>query len=591
MDSQHPIQPRSPAVDFAETKLSEYHEGFKYPASKFDQTLHRFVDNSSPTAVQIYGPRPLSNVVFEPPPRQLPPKVESMEFWGKVLPEAMRRLRECPKAHNQSQSEYGIRDLNKWSEVQKTLLFAKNSYDFRTHEGSIGQAAGKLRRATRKVFDKSVVPLQQAVKFVPDVEIASPIVGSVKVLLEAYRTVVKVRDDVEARFENLPETFADVDFYITRFLNDRNIISAAENLVLAILKATEYAIGFYAGYQLVRAVQAASKGDSYQQKLVDCLDEIKNCKASLDNEGRKSESFYTQTSQQRDRVEGHIMLRAINSMYILLDQSHQEFLRVSGEQRQLLTILRANTPQPSPYPVYKAEDIWRILDIPTLDELDIKCVLRRAGGILPEDRGRAEDIVDLRHFQQWVLNKEATTLLTHGDFDAAHAISPLSVLCVSLTQAMRARSGCISLLFVCGQHLSNDEFSGPATMIRSLTAQLLQQYPMCPKDLDGQVSIHGLREGNIQQLCRLFSCLARQVPPSFTIFCMIDGIQFYERESYIHDMMYILNSMYELASPTVTTEVRQLFPSSCVLAMAGHPRSERMASQQRLNRQLGGVLM
>ena len=50
-------------------------------------------------------------------------------------------------------------------------------------------------------------------------------------------------------FDDLPQAFAHVDFYVTTFPQDENIQKASEDLVYAIFKAIEYAIGFYTGAQ------------------------------------------------------------------------------------------------------------------------------------------------------------------------------------------------------------------------------------------------------------------------------------------------------------------------------------------------------
>ncbi|RKK62993.1 hypothetical protein BFJ69_g16951 [Fusarium oxysporum] len=303
MDRQQYPRLHGLAVEFVEKRGPQYHKAFNSSNAVFDP---------------VADAQAISNALLEPPPRQLPPRLVSMTFWNLVFPKAMERLQQCPAIHKND--KYHIRNSTNWSEVQTTLLSAKDAYDGRNHEGRIGRATGKVKEMRRIIMDKSAVPLQQAAKFVPDIEIASPIVGSVKVLLEAYRTAAKLREDVSNGFENLCDTFADIDFITTRFANDKNIIQAAESLVFAILKATEYAIGFYTSHQVVRALKATTMGELYQHRLVDSLKEISDCKASLDNEGKKSESYFNQSSQQRDAIFGIMTLDSVNQLYRMLDQ-------------------------------------------------------------------------------------------------------------------------------------------------------------------------------------------------------------------------------------------------------------------------------
>ncbi|RAL59788.1 hypothetical protein DID88_000417 [Monilinia fructigena] len=82
-------------------------------------------------------------------------------------------------------------------------------------------------------------------------DIASPIVAAVKVLLGAYQNAAKVRELINDGFDDLSTgtAFIDIDFYVTQFPNDPNIFKASQDLVLAIFKAVEHAIGFYVGHQ------------------------------------------------------------------------------------------------------------------------------------------------------------------------------------------------------------------------------------------------------------------------------------------------------------------------------------------------------
>lgn len=232
--------------------------------------------------------------------------------------------------------------------------------------------------------------------------------------------------------------------------------------------------------------------------------------------------------------------------------------------------------------------------------------MSRAGSLLFEDRGRAEQLIGTRQFGNWVLDQDMNKLLVHGDFDTENSISPFSVLCTSLIQALRPRSGLITLVFFCGCHLKpHDEYPGPITMIRSFIAQILEQHPFTPDNLANEVNLAGVEAGDIPQLCKLFACLARQLPATTTVFCIIDGVQFYERDQYWKDMDEVLCCLFELAedddkemratlkilltSPKPTRRVRKVFDiGTSLLTMAAIPRSEQSPSQRRFERELTG---
>lgn len=72
-------------------------------------------------------------------------------------------------------------------------------------------------------------------------------------LLDAYRKASELRQEVSSGFDDISDAFTDIDFNVSRFPDDRSITMASEKLVFAILRAIEYAIGFYTGYQSTHA--------------------------------------------------------------------------------------------------------------------------------------------------------------------------------------------------------------------------------------------------------------------------------------------------------------------------------------------------
>ncbi|KAK7994754.1 hypothetical protein PG990_013527 [Apiospora arundinis] len=123
-------------------------------------------------------------------------------------------------------------------------------------------------------MDKAAVPLQQGMKLVPDVDIASPVVGAIDLLLDAYYQAAAVRETVNSGFDDLPDTFIRMDFYLKTYPKDENILRASIDLVLAIFKAIEEAVKFYTSPQAKHAGQAILTGEEYQRKLLRSLTEI-----------------------------------------------------------------------------------------------------------------------------------------------------------------------------------------------------------------------------------------------------------------------------------------------------------------------------
>ncbi|TGO52038.1 hypothetical protein BOTNAR_0337g00030 [Botryotinia narcissicola] len=506
--------------------------------------------------LQSYG-----NQHVQPTPRPLPPKVGIMKFWDKIFPSALICLRACEEPYDHRKSEFEIWTSQIWVDIHGRLEDARETYEHRaTAANKAENLLNKARIRLRTGMDRCTGPLKQAAQFVPDIDIASPIVGADKVLL------VKVRGEINDGFDDLFTgiAFIDIDFYVTQFLNDPNIIKASENLVLAIFKAVE--------------------GDSYQERLKNSLSDIKSCSQLLKGEGEKSEFHYNGESRRQDRQESTIMVNQMdatnNFLYLLLERYHQSLTE------QIYTISRAPSPQPVIQFIYTPEHIWRMLHIPKLDTVDIPHNMSRAASFLFGDNGRAEQLV------------------VHGDFGTNKSESPFSVLCAKLIQALRSQSGFISLVLFCGCHRAPyDDYPGPLNMIRSLLAQILEQVTHIPDTLAHDVNLASVGAGEIQHLCTLFVWLIRQLPATTTIVCMIDSIQFYEQDQYEDDTWVVLDCLLSLAdnedpsvnvrfkilltSPRPTTRVRKRFQIGIsLLNMASITSNEQVPSQERLERQL-----
>lgn len=248
-------------------------------------------------------------------------------------------------------------------------------------------------------------------------------------------------------------------------------------------------------------------------------------------------------------------------------------------------------------------------------------MLRNAGETLPEERGRAEQVLTTPLFRAWMVGPGSAKLLVHGDFDsdtaASRPVSPFSVLCATVVKALRLPSPSssaagggtgkfVSLVFFCGCHFAyDDEYRGGGAMIRSLVAQLLRQFPADSIEPDPGVAMQEVERGDVAQLCRLFVYLVRRLPARMTVFCLIDSINEYESEEYLHGMDAVVLELLGLVdesatapgkakfklllmSPRPTVAVRQVFDyqPGALLHMAQLPMLEGGGSFARIQDQL-----
>lgn len=210
-------------------------------------------------------------------------------------------------------------------------------------------------------------------------------------------------------------------------------------------------------------------------------------------------------------------------------------------------------------------------------------------------------MVQTELFVQWMRSLRPAKLLIQGDFRGSRTVSPLSSLTATLTEAARAdATRFVTLVFFCACHADQeqDSFTGGRALIQALISQLLQQQPQAsispsPWEFDPDLA----RQGDLQQLCQLFSLLVRRLPSEMTLFCFIDGMVTYERDEFIADAQFVLveilqlfgdpnvqiNTKFLITSPWRSVLAHQFFQEdSEVLHMQGMPSVELTPSSSRV---------
>lgn len=122
----------------------------------------------------------------------------------------------------------------------------------------------------------------------------------------------------------------------------------------------------------------------------------------------------------------------------------------------------------------------------------------------------------------------------------------MSFVCALLIQSLQTTDAAITISFFCGLHtLSTDPLSSAAGLMRSLISQLLSihSFNLSFIDEDYEEQLH---QNNLEYLLDLFRTLIEQLPSSRVLFCLIDGIAFYERHQDRNDIQALLETLSEI---------------------------------------------
>ncbi|KAK1762140.1 hypothetical protein QBC33DRAFT_581943 [Phialemonium atrogriseum] len=468
----------------------------------------------------------------------------------------------CPETNR-------IRDATRWREVNEVLERARLEYNGRDDEWDHG-LIGKFKRHGRSSGKLVAQPIQQIIKVLSSHSVATPVLGVVNLLMTyAWKEAAKVRDQVSTEIDKLGKgvLFANMRQYYETFKDDQNIINASVNLLLTIFKALEGAIGFYISQQgaeipfllsFHRLVKAAFRGDEYMTLLRESLIKIKTDSDNLENEA-SIPSDQEQESARSSQIlhNSEIIRQGQQESNIMMIDAWNKILPVLGNYEQ--------PPPPSPWTPQLLHDL--VAAAHGLDKEDMDAVLDRAGTMPADDRGRAEHVVATRHFRHWMLRRDMARLLVHGDFDSPESVSPLSVL---------------------AKEEEEEDAAGPGLLMQSFIAQLLLQCPYTsPPTLPPNVSLDNLEAGDVDQLCIVFSLMARRLPASATLVVLVDGLMVYLRRQFRDDMDTVLDALLGLGdrdkdgAPRVRCSVKLLLMS---------PQPTRSRDLVKVFRSCGGLL-
>jgi hypothetical protein len=305
---------------------------------------------------------------------------------------------------------------------------------------------------------------------------------------------------------------------------------------------------------------------------------------------------------------------------IVNQQRQEEYIQAThlclaaAEMMSRMSLQGQSLPPSQPAPGNSAQYIspQQLLDcvsIPDLVSDDLEHVAAQSKAKVPEvQRARSEQLIRTRQVRDWMSAPASSQLLIHGDYDRRAYISGLTLFCKSLAESLAERAPrLLRVLFFCGLHVDPptiNGYSGGRAMIQSFICQLLCQHDFSGRLLHHQISQDRIHRGDIDESCELFELLVRNLPSEVVLFCIVDGIIYYEREEFKEDMERVLRSVLQVSSdnstsaavkvlitsPTKTTDVRKPFPEHLILSMGSMAQAGAAASGWRLKRELQAEL-
>ncbi|KAG6364191.1 hypothetical protein INS49_005789 [Diaporthe citri] len=261
------------------------------------------------------------------------------------------------------------------------------------------------------------------------------------------------------------------------------------------------------------------------------------------------------------------------------------------------------------------DDLVSWVDIPDILSQDLQTLSHRGMyAVSMRDRARIEEFAIIREFVDWLTSPRSSQLLIEGDYSPLAYMSGLSHFCVSLERVLARRAPrSIPLVFFCGLHteLLGDAHTGGRALVQSFIRQLLdyiKRYQLSSFNGGGiplpSWAIPSIRAGDLSALCVLFESLVRFLPSGVALYCLVDGVAFFEGDGFLEDLTRVLEPILQLSrqretdaslkllltSPTFTLEMHRWFPLQSRLSMGGMRGGGPIANSERLEQELASAL-
>lgn len=210
----------------------------------------------------------------------------------------------------------------------------------------------------------------------------------------------------------------------------------------------------------------------------------------------------------------------------------------------------------------RSDQLLELLKFDLADSSEDLEVTVRQGNISDyPTQGRSQLLMQNSKFQAWFASTQSKCLLVdgHAEFNMEKT-SAMSIVCALIARNLPSATA-RPMAFFCGLHVDEFSATGPSDLIRSLLAQLISQYSLNTMFVDGR-SYEELERFDLRRLCTLMTELVKKVPYGAVLFCLVDGISWYETEEMTQDACLVMQTLIDLTHDTGVRAVFKLLITS-----------------------------
>lgn len=217
------------------------------------------------------------------------------------------------------------------------------------------------------------------------------------------------------------------------------------------------------------------------------------------------------------------------------------------------------------------EDFMAYLGVPSYQPTqDLAYVLKQGTGFGPMAVSQAQGLLHAEQFRQWC-EFRPNFLLVDGNIESTgfERLSAMSFLCASLVASFhQVRGDAVVLHFFCGIHTRmTEELRGPGGLIRSLVWQMVtslaSRQSVNLSFINNRPIRDAIQRKDLKELCSVFRMLVSQLRVDTPVYCIVDGVDWYEEEEFRAGMEYVVHKLHDLVDdPNLRPLFKVLMASS-----------------------------
>ncbi|KAL8876936.1 MAG: hypothetical protein Q9198_004952 [Flavoplaca austrocitrina] len=336
-----------------------------------------------------------------------------------------------------------------------------------------------------------------------------------------------------------------------------NINQQTCDLYLAILEALHHILEWYGRAAGIKYFSSFSKGPAYTEALKKKMKNVEKASEAIDERVKRWEHIRLEDIRRisvhtKDQV-GDLKILALearNHLYAILRDTEvwQETLQAWKQS----DVAKDPTGRKSNRAIQEREDQNKALRKSLLARFqedhidqsrDEENVLTEITSMTLGDQDRAAAIIEHQAVENWLLDPRAAALLVQGNGRRHDPIAPTSVACALLIHVFSKKLHFPTLYWYCGLHSSGSR-GNPFSMLKNLICQLLS-LSCCKCSVDDRTD---LGTQDFEDLMKLFVRLIRRSSVNVPVFCVLDGISFYEARHQRKETSRLVDELADVAT-------------------------------------------